>query len=86
MIENCNMILIEKQQKHQHYHQVKLPQKQLNNLIIDKLKEISQLQNIIKSGEMDYESRAGKNKFLVNTHYLLFFKKYTRGKFDIKRW
>ena len=29
-------------------------------MIIDKLKEINKLQNIIESGEMDYESRTDK--------------------------
>ena len=45
----------------------------MNYLIIDKLKEINQLQNIIKSSELDYEGKSGKKTiFSVNTHYILF--------------
>ena len=40
-----------------------LLENQFNYLIIDKLKKINELQNIIKSGEMDYESRTDKQDF-----------------------
>ena len=44
-------------------HQLKsiFPQNQLNYLIINKLKEINQLQNIIKSGVLDYKAKSWKN-------------------------
>ena len=41
----------------------RFPQNQLNCLIIDKLKQINQLQSIIKSGKLDYKSKTGKNCF-----------------------
>ena len=41
----------------------RFPQNQLNYLIIDKLKQINQLQSIIKSGKLDYKSKTGKNCF-----------------------
>ena len=41
----------------------RFPQNQLNYLIIDKLKQINQLQNIIKSGKLDYKSKTGEKCF-----------------------
>ena len=51
------------------------------NLMIDliraKLKEIVNLQDIIKTDELYYKSKRRKVYHLVNILYLLFFKRYT---------
>ena len=44
----------------------------MNDLIRSKLKEIVQLQDIIKKDHLNAEKRT----ILVNIHYLLFFKRY----------
>ena len=45
-------------------------QNQLNDLIIDWLKEINQLQNITKINELDYKTISGKN--YIFSKYSLF--------------
>ena len=61
-----------------------LPKNQLNDLIIDKLKEIMQLQNNIKLDDLEYTSKRGKHNFI---RYSLpcVFQRHTRGKFVIKK-
>ena len=49
----------------------------MNNLIRAKLKEIVELQDIIKKGDLNYKSKRGKLITLVNIHCLLFFKRHT---------
>ena len=62
------------------------PWNQLNYLIIDKLKEINQLKNTIKSGELYYKSKTGKKKDILSKYSeRIVFKRYRRGNFDIKR-
>ena len=75
------MILTEKQQMYQHYRQGKLINRNIlqvnepNDLIIDKLKDIMQLQNNIKLHNLEQSRRYKKeeNIFSANTHYLQFF-------------
>lgn len=62
------------------------PWNQLNYLIIDKLKEINQLKNTIKSGELYYKSKTGKKQDILSKYSeRIVFKRYRRGNFDIKR-
>ena len=49
----------------------------MNGLICAKLKEIVELQDIIKKNDLNYKSKGGKLILLVNIHCLLFFKRYT---------
>ena len=49
----------------------------LNNLIINKLKEIIKLQDIIKTDNLYYNQNAEKFIILLNILCLLFFKRYT---------
>ena len=42
-----------------------------------KLKEIVELQDIIKKDDLNYKSKRRKLIILVNIHYLLFFKRCT---------
>ena len=48
----------------------------MNDLVRDKLKEIVNLQDIIKTDELDYKSKHKKFLILMNILYLLFFKRY----------
>ena len=57
--------------------------KMLNGLIIDELKEIIKLQDIIKTDEL--YSKSKKVIILVNILHLLFFERYTGRIFFIKR-
>ena len=43
------------------------------DLICVKLKEIVNLQDIIKKGDLNYKSKREKLIILINVHYLLFF-------------
>ena len=62
------------------------PWNQLNYLIIDKLKEINQLKNTIKSGELYYKSKTGKKQDILSKYSeRIVFKRYKRRHFDIKR-
>ena len=63
------------------------PQNQFNDLIIDKLKEIKQLQNNVKLDNNIYNIQHKEKKimFLINIHYLLLFKRYRQGKFGTRR-
>ena len=63
------------------------PQNQFNDLIIDKLKEIKQLQNNVKLDNNIYNIQHKEEKimFLINIHYLLLFKRYRQGKFGTRR-
>ena len=62
------------------------PWNQLNYLIIDKLKEINQLKNTIKSGELYYKSKTGKKQDILSKYSeRIVFKRYRRGNIDIKR-
>ena len=62
------------------------PWNQLNYLIIDKLKEINQLKNTIKSGELYYKSKTGKKQDILSKYSeRIVFKRYRRGNFEIKR-
>ena len=45
----------------------------MNDLICAKLKEIVELQGIIKKDDLNYKSKRGKLIILVNINYLLFF-------------
>ena len=56
------------------------PQNQFNDLIIDKLKEIKQLQNNIKLDNNIYNIQHKEENimFLINIHYLLLFKRYDK--------
>ena len=60
---------------------VKFPQNLMNDIICAKLKEIAELQDIIKKDDLNYKTKSGKpfsnTTILVNIHYLLFFKRYT---------
>ena len=60
-------------------------QNQLNDLIIDKLTEVKQLQNNIKLDELEYTTKREKNYGFSKYLLLIVFKRYTRGKFVIKR-
>ena len=53
--------------------EVIFPKNQLNDLIIDKLKEIMQLRNNIKLDDLEYTAKRGNIIISVNTLYLLFF-------------
>ena len=44
------------------------PGNQLNYLIIDKLKEINQLKNTIKSGELYYKSKTGEKQDILSKY------------------
>ena len=57
--------------------------KMLNGLIIDELKEIIKLQDIIKTDEL--YSKSKKVIILVNILHLLCFERYTGRIFFIKR-
>ena len=60
--------------------------KSVKLLIIDKLKEINQLKNTIKSGELYYKSKTGKKQDILSKYSeRIVFKRYRRGNFDIKR-
>ena len=63
------------------------PQNQFNDLIIDKLKEIKQLQNNINLDNNIYNIQHKEKNimFLINIHYLLLFNRYTQGKFGTRR-
>ena len=65
--------------------EVIFPKNLLNYLIFYKLREIVQLQDIIKSNDMDYTSKCGKRIVAVNIHYLLFSKKYIQTNVIIRR-
>ena len=65
--------------------EVIFPKNLLNYLIFYKLREIVQLQDIIKSNDMDYTSKCGKRIVTVNIHYLLFSKKYIQTNVIIRR-
>ena len=60
---------------------VKFQENLMNDLICAKLKEIVELQDIIKKDDLNYKPKRGKpfsnTTILVNIHYLLFFKRYT---------
>ena len=55
------------------------------DLIIDKLNEIMQLQNNIRSDDLEYTTNRGKGYNFSRYSLPIFFKKYRRGKFVIKR-
>ena len=54
-----------------------LPQNLMNAFIRVKLKEIANLQHIIKADKQYYKSKAEKFIILVNSLYLCFFKGHT---------
>ena len=49
------------------------PQNLLNYLIIEKIKKITQLQKIIKSGGLDYKAKSEKKKFLKSIFVTSYF-------------
>ena len=48
------------------------PQNQSNDLVLDRLKQIEQLQNNIKLNELDYKTKPGKNIISPKSHCLLY--------------
>lgn len=63
------------------------PWNQLNYLIIDKLKEINQLKNTIKSGELYYKLKTGKKQHILSKYSeRIVFKRSRRRNFGIKRY
>ena len=52
----------------------------MDNLMLNRLKEIRQLQNDIKSNELDDNAESGKIIILVKFHCLLYFQEiYTQN-------
>ena len=48
-------------------------QNQINDLIIDWLKEINRLPHCIEFNNLDYKAKGGKNVILVKSYCLLYF-------------
>ena len=62
------------------------PKNQVTDLIIDKLKEIVQLQNNIKLDDLEHTAKEGtRYNFSRYFYLLLFFDRYTPGKLIITR-
>ena len=62
------------------------PKQQLNDLIIDKLKEVKQLQNNIKADYLESKKKRGKHDSFSKYLSPIVFKGYTREKFVIRRY
>ena len=62
------------------------PQNQINDLILNRIKEIKQLQDNINLDDLEYTSKMETVTTSVNIFYMFFFKRYNRNFITRRCW